>query len=77
MFAIRQGKWKLILGRGSGGFTKPSRVKPKPGEPRGQLYDLNKDPAETNNVWAQHPGIVQRLTNLLEKYRKQDYSRPS
>jgi len=77
MFAVRQGKWKLILGRGSGGFTKPSRVKPKPGEPRGQLYDLHKDPAETNNVWAEHPGIVQRLTNLLEKYRKQGYSRLS
>ncbi len=75
MFAVRQGKWKLILGRGSGGFTKPSRVKPKPGEPRGQLYDLHKDPAETNNVWAEHPGIVQRLTNLLEKYRKQGHSR--
>ena len=77
MFAVRQGNWKLILGRGSGGFTKPSRVKPKPGEPRGQLYDLHKDPAETNNVWAEHPGIVQRLTNLLEKYRKQGYSRLS
>ena len=77
MFAVRQGKWKLILGRGSGGFTKPSRVKPKPGEPRGQLYDLHKDPAETNNVWAEHPGIVQRLTNLLEKYRKQGHSRLS
>jgi len=74
MFAIRQGKWKLILGRGSGGFTKPSRVKPKPGEPQGQLYDLHKDAAETNNVWAEHPGIVQRLTNLLEKYKKQGHS---
>jgi arylsulfatase A-like enzyme len=77
MFAIRQGKWKLILGRGSGGFTKPSRVKPKPGEPQGQLYDLHKDPAETNNLWAEHLGIVQRLTDLLEKYRKQGYSRLS
>ncbi|MFG0252542.1 MAG: arylsulfatase, partial [Phycisphaerales bacterium JB038] len=26
MFAIRQGDWKLILGRGSGGFTKPARI---------------------------------------------------
>jgi arylsulfatase A-like enzyme len=77
IFAIRQGKWKLILGRGSGGFTKPSRVKPKPGEPQGQLYDLHKDPAETNNLWAEHLGIVQRLTDLLEKYRKQGYSRLS
>ena len=77
MFAIRQGKWKLILGRGSGGFTKPNRVKPKPGEPKGQLYDLDKDPAEKNNVWAQHPEIVQRLTNLLDKYKTQGHSRPS
>jgi arylsulfatase A-like enzyme len=75
MFAIRQGKWKLIFGRGSGGFTKPNRIKPKPGEPKGQLYDLDKDPAETNNVWAEHPVIVQRLTNLLEKYKKQGHSR--
>ena len=77
MFAIRQGNWKLILGRGSGGFTKPSRVKPKQGEPQGQLYDLDKDPAEKNNLWAQHPPIVQRLTDLLEKYKRQGYSRPN
>ena len=77
MFAIRQGKWKLILGRGSGGFTKPSRIKSKPGEPEGQLYDLDKDPAEKNNLWAEHPAIVQRLTNLLDKYKRQGHSRPS
>ena len=74
MFAVRQGKWKLILGRGSGGFTKPNRVKPKPGEPKGQLYDLDKDPAEKNNVWAENPAIVQRLTELLDKYKKQGHS---
>ncbi|GAI86718.1 unnamed protein product, partial [marine sediment metagenome] len=32
--------------------------------------------AETNNLWAQHPEIVQRLTDLLDKYKKQGYSRP-
>jgi len=75
MFAIRKGKWKLILGRGSGGFTKPSRIKSKPGEPQGQLYDLDEDLSETNNVWAENPAIVKRLTELLEKYRKQGHSR--
>ncbi|MHC4460256.1 MAG: sulfatase family protein [Planctomycetota bacterium] len=75
MFAIRQGKWKLILGRGSGGFSKPKNYKPKPGEPKGQLYNLEDDLAETNNLWAQNPEIVQRLTDLLEKYKKQGYSR--
>jgi arylsulfatase A-like enzyme len=77
MFAVRQGEWKLILGRGSGGFTKPSRIKPKPGEPEGQLYNLEKDPAEKKNLWAEHPEIVQALTNLLERYKKQGRSRPS
>ena len=40
MFAIRRGDWKLILGRGSGGFTLPQYFPPKPGEPEGQLYNL-------------------------------------
>jgi len=49
MFSIRRGNWKLILGRGSGGFTKPKTIKPKPGEPKGQLYNLAEDPAEAQN----------------------------
>jgi arylsulfatase A-like enzyme len=56
-FTIRQGKWKLILGRGSG-------------EPKGQLYDMKTDPGETTNVYKDHPGIVERLTKLLDKYKK-------
>ncbi len=75
MFSIRQGQWKLILGRGSGGFSKPKTYKPKPGEPKGQLYNLQDDLAETNNLWHKHPEIVKRLTDLLEKYKKQGHSR--
>ena len=76
MFAVRQGPWKLILGRGSGGFSKPGRIKPKPGEPTGQLYNLEKDPAETTNLYQQHPEIVQRLAKLLEQYKKSGRSAP-
>jgi arylsulfatase A-like enzyme len=75
MFSVRQGNWKLILGRGSGGFTSPKIYKPKPGEPTGQLYNLRDDLAETNNLWDKHPEIVKRLTNLLEKYKRQGHSR--
>ena len=76
MFSIRQGEWKLELGLGSGGFSAPQRVDPKPGGPQGQLYNLGKDPTEADNVWQQHPEVVARLTALLERYQRQGYSRP-
>ncbi len=76
VFAIRQGPWKLIQGLGSGGFTAPAQVKPKPGGPQGQLYDLQDDPGEQKNLWLERPEIVERLTVLLERYKQQGYSRP-
>lgn len=78
MFSIRQGPWKLILGRGGGGFDpKYRKYKPKPGEPVGQLYNLDKDIAETNNLWLQHPDIVKRLRELLNRYKRQGRTRPA
>ncbi len=59
---IRSGEWKLITGLGSGGFSKPSRVKSGPGEPHGQLYNLAEDISETTNLYAKHPEIVAQLT---------------
>ena len=76
MFAIRQGSWKLELGLGSGGFTPPVHIDPAPGGPAGQLYDLEKDPAEEVNLYQQRPEVVARLTALLERYQTQGYSRP-
>ena len=34
------------------------------------LFDLEKDPAEHNDIAAQHPDIVESLKTRLEKYRK-------
>ncbi len=76
MFAIRQGQWKLELGLGSGGFSPPQRVEQAPGGPAGQLYDLSKDPEEHFNLYQQYPNIVDRLSSLLERYKRQGYSRP-
>ncbi len=72
MFAIREGKWKLIAGNGSGGREKPS------GEPFGkpyQLYDLSEDIAETTNRIEQVPDVAARLENELEKIRSSGRSR--
>ncbi len=70
MFAIRRGNWKLILGRGSGGFTAPRRYVPEIGEPAGQLYDLSEDPSETTNLYLDYPELVNDLSELLERYMK-------
>jgi hypothetical protein len=64
VFAIRRGQWKLILGKGSGGFT---RFKPADDAPDGQLYNLFRDPAENNNLYNEHPEIVSALTEMLKR----------
>lgn len=69
-FAIRKGDWKLIEGLGSGGFTEPREVKPKAGEPVGQLYNLATDQLETTNLYAQNPEKVKELTALLDQIKQ-------
>lgn len=67
-FAIREGKWKLELCPGSGGWGKPSNTLAKKEQlPPVQLYDLSKDIGETNNVEAQHPHTVAKLTKMLKE----------
>ncbi len=76
-FAIRQGHWKLATKLGSHGFSKPRTVEPVPGGPRGQLYHLGNDPAESRNLWLDEPEIVERLTALLNRYQRAGRSRPA
>jgi len=75
LFAMRQGQWKLILGRGSGGFTSPRHMVPEPGEPVGQLYNLLADSAETQNMHDELPALVEAMTILLEHYKVTGRSR--
>lgn len=67
-FAIRQGRWKLELCAGSGGWSDPKPgSKQEQGLPDTQLYDLTADLAESRNLYAEHPDEVERLTRLLER----------
>ena len=76
VFAIRQGKWKLILAPGSGGASAPQPGSPEErGLPPVQLYDLDADPKEQRNLQAQHPDVVQRLDALLQQYQRDGKSR--
>lgn len=64
---FRSGPWKLIDQLGSGGFTKPSRIAPQPGEPVGQLYHLDNDPDESENLYHKHPDVVDRLMMEMQQ----------
>jgi len=57
-FAIRKDQWKLILGNGSGARTKPVG---KPFQKPYQLYNLDHDLGETNNLITQAPEIAAQL----------------
>ena len=66
-FAYRLGKWKLLLAKGSGGWTAPNeKVAAQSGAPVAQLYDMESDPGETNNLYASQPEIATRVLAQLE-----------
>jgi len=73
MFAVRDGKWKLILGDGSGGRQQPrGKAFNKPY----QLYDLDADIAEANNVIEDHADVEQRMTKVFEELAHGDEVSP-
>ena len=67
-FAIRKAQWKLLLCRGSGGWSPPREAEAAKNKlPMLQLYDLASDPRETENLQAKLPGKVAELANDLAK----------
>ncbi len=75
-FSIRQGRWKLEMCAGSGGWSYPRPGEECEGLPPIQLYDLDADIGEQTNVFNQHPEVVERLQALLTKYVKDGRSTP-
>ena len=60
-FAYRQGKWKLCLAKASGGWTSPKENQAEADAPKAQLYDMEQDPSEQNNIYLTHPEIAEKL----------------
>ncbi len=81
--AIRQGPWKYLDHPGSGGnnynqgplknILQPDGA---PGAP-GQLYNLNRDPGESHNLYDAEPDTVRRLKELLEQSKSSGRSAPT
>jgi arylsulfatase A-like enzyme len=53
--AVRRGKWKAIR----------LQVKRDPNGPL-ELYDLQADPGETNDVASQYPGVVSHMAQIMK-----------
>jgi arylsulfatase A-like enzyme len=58
-FAINDGQWKLIR----------NTVRPH-GGPEFELYDFARDPINKNDVAAQHPDVVARLSKALDGWKQ-------
>ena len=65
-FAYRQGPWKLLLARASGGWSSPKENEAGKDAPKGQLYHMRKDICETNNLFEKNPEKVEVLLGLLK-----------
>jgi hypothetical protein len=83
-FSIRNGKWKYLDHKGSGGnkYSEGGLMKQyaltdtDPTAP-GQLYNLETDPGETTNLYSTHPEIVKKLKEQLDIFKKSGRSAPA
>lgn len=81
--SIRRGPWKFLDHHGSGGnryennprlksFMLPDTAPDAPGH----LYNLETDPGETRNLYAERPELVKELKALLEHSKASGRSAP-
>jgi arylsulfatase A-like enzyme len=81
--SIRRGPWKYLDHRGSGGNRyennpglKPFMLPETAPDAPGQLYNLDEDPGETRNLYAERPDMVRELKVLLEQSKASGRSAP-
>jgi arylsulfatase A-like enzyme len=68
--AVRRGYWKLVIN----GITydrSDAGKKPLTGDDALFLSNLKDDPGETKNLRHQHPELVDELSSLAQKWRKE------
>ena len=75
--SLRRGAFKLEMCAGAGGYyTYPFKAEELVGLPGIQLYKLDEDIGEQNNVYAEYPEVVQELKERLRQYVKNGRSTP-
>jgi arylsulfatase A len=81
--SIRRGPWKYLDHPGSGGNRyennpglKPFMLPDTAPDAPGHLYNLDTDPGETRNLYAERPELVKELKALLEHSKASGRSAP-
>ncbi len=81
-FQLRQGDWKYLDHKGSGGnnyekgWIKKYALAEQAPDAAGQLYDLKNDPGETTNLYFKNETKRKELQELLETLKKSGRSAP-
>ncbi|MGB1817510.1 MAG: hypothetical protein ACPHJ3_19250, partial [Rubripirellula sp.] len=82
-FQIRQGQWKYLDHKGSGGNNYERAplsqyvIPEKEPDAMGQLYDLATDPGETQNLYFAMPEKTKQMQNLLKQLKESGRSAPT
>ena len=63
MFSLRQGDWKFLDGKGSGGWSAATDSL------QGQLYNMRVDPSEKINLFNKYPKKVEKLKQRLKEIK--------
>ena len=72
--AVRQGKWKLVRANVKNKDWKLGQKDWKQGLPGPwELYDMEADRTETNNLIAEHPELAQELADAWTQWAKRAY----
>lgn len=83
--SIRDGNWKYLDHRGSGGNNydrdgewgmSPYKLEEADPDAPGQLYNLEDDPGETINLYSKYPEKVKEMKAKLEAFKKSGRSAP-
>jgi arylsulfatase A-like enzyme len=68
-FAVRKGYWKLIFTNRSGGMSNGLFPEGFGITTPGQLYNLENDLGEQQNLYEEYPEIVEELTKILDEIK--------
>jgi arylsulfatase A len=79
--AITEGKYKAIFSKSHGSWGEHKTIANTPDLPKFQLYNLEKDPAETSNLYRElrddeNSAIMEKLQNRLKQHILKGRSTP-